>query len=231
MACTIAEEIDVTFEKIWDSAIILSLIPFMVLFGLISNGICFVIINKCPYRGPGSTPALLNFMLVCESLSLLLAFFEHPTNAILVNLEKSGTLSNSTQETYVKIMRFSIPTSYILHRITVFLVVLMTFEQYILVYKAANLKIFFYYKRISKILLIILLVVLVLLSVPEFITAIYISEIFEIDATNNSLPETNIFTSLQEFFNDPSITIALESANLLFIIMLPYCGYVKFYSF
>ncbi len=230
MACIIAEEIDETFEKIWDWAIILTLIPFMVLFGLISNGLCFVVINKCPYKGPSSTPILLNFMLGCESLALLLALFEHPTNTIIINLEKSAALSNTTQETYAKIIRFSIPTSYILHRITVFLVLLMTFEQYILVYKPTKLKNSFYYKRISKLLLIILLIASILFSIPEYITAIIISGIFSVDSKNNTLQDSNIFDTIQELFTDPSITISLESANLLLVIMLPYCGYAYLYT-
>ncbi len=171
MDCERSQEVDKTFIQFWDSAIILFLIPLMILFGLISNGICFLIICKTPHTGSGSTPILLNLMVACETVALIFALFEHPINTLIINL---NTSHNTTSEIniYANFIQFSIPTSYILHRITVFLVIFMTFQQYIIVYKPKRRKNLLALHTISKILLIVYLAGLFFFSVSGYINAI-----------------------------------------------------------
>ena len=228
MHCNIENYFGGSFYLVWDPLMMYTIVPILILFGLVSNIICFIVVEKTPYLGFGSTPFLLRLMFICESIVLILSFCEHTINAIILNYE--SIFSPGFFTLYNKVMKFTVPTSYFFHRYTVFLVLLMTFEQYIIVYKPFKFFDLIRMKKISRISLICALSVLVLFTLPE-----YLEPVDEVVSEGNySDGEGNISMESQKisyFYKNSIMYTCYHLLYLFIIIILPYIWYATFENY
>lgn len=112
------------------------LLTIAVIFGIVTNATCFIIIKRCKYRS-GTTTLILKIIAVVDSIFLVLSFAEHVFLDIIEMAQLQNWFIRTGLDFYYSLLQVFLfePTAKILHRYAAFLIVIMTFEQYLFVYK------------------------------------------------------------------------------------------------
>ena len=214
------------FDSIWDAIMMFAVIPLLVAFGLVSNTICFIIIKSCPYIGVGSTPFLLRIMLLAESAVLVFSLFEHTFNTILTKFQE--VISPTILNIYTTILGFAIPTSYLIHRFAILIVLLITFEQYLIVFRPSRFKRLISKKKFIKNSVVWIFGALVLITLPDYLEPIE-QIIFEgkIKELGNDSEETASDERIESAYYQVTTMgfVFYHSIYLVLIVILPYIAY------
>ena len=113
--------------------ILLSIAAF---FGIILNLVCFKIIHRCRY-GSGSTALIFRIIAIVDSFILIGLFYQHLLFEVIQLFLGADWLDNTGLYFYYSLINLWIfhPSINILQRYTTILVLYLTFEQYLLVFK------------------------------------------------------------------------------------------------
>ena len=120
-----------------NTAVALYICPPVVLFGLTTNVVCCVALRRCHYR-PATAALIYGLIALFDSVVLALLFADIALPVLLAHWSSAYVESDLDEWLPLLSSLTLAPLAHLLHRFTTLLVLLVTFDRYVAVFKLCD---------------------------------------------------------------------------------------------